>query len=95
MAEHDLQRAFALLPTHISHYQLTLEPNTLFFARPPKGLPDEDGAWDMQEHCQASVSYTHLDVYKRQMLDWLCATAAATWASTPVRFSTSISNEAS
>ena len=56
MAEHDLQRAFALQPTHISHYQLTLEPNTLFFARPPKGLPDEDGAWDMQEHCQALLA---------------------------------------
>jgi len=50
MAEHDLRRAFALSPTHISHYQLTLEPNTLFFARPPSGLPDEDLAWDMQEH---------------------------------------------
>ena len=53
MAEYDLQRAFALQPTHISHYQLTLEPNTMFFARPPKGLPDDDSAWDMQEHCQA------------------------------------------
>ncbi len=56
MAEHDLQRAFALQPTHISHYQLTLEPNTMFFARPPQGLPDDDGAWDMQEHCQALLA---------------------------------------
>jgi oxygen-independent coproporphyrinogen-3 oxidase len=56
MAEHDLQRAFALQPTHISHYQLTLEPNTVFFARPPRGIPDEDGAWDMQEHCQALLA---------------------------------------
>ena len=56
MAEHDLQRALALQPTHISHYQLTLEPNTMFFARPPQGLPDEDGAWDMQEHCQALLA---------------------------------------
>jgi oxygen-independent coproporphyrinogen-3 oxidase len=56
MAEYDLQRAFALQPTHISHYQLTLEPNTLFFARPPQGLPDDDGAWDMQEHCQALLA---------------------------------------
>ena len=53
MAERDLQRAFALEPTHVSHYQLTLEPNTMFFARPPQGLPDDDLAWDMQEHCQA------------------------------------------
>lgn len=56
MAEADLQRAFALQPTHMSHYQLTLEPNTVFHARPPQGLPDEDGAWDMQEHCQALLA---------------------------------------
>ena len=55
-AEHDLQRAFALDPAHISHYQLTLEPNTIFFARPPKGIPDEDAAWDIQEHCQAMLA---------------------------------------
>ncbi len=53
MAEHDLQRAFALQPAHVSHYQLTLEPNTVFFARPPQGIPDDDAAWDMQERCQA------------------------------------------
>ncbi|MCY7313765.1 MAG: radical SAM family heme chaperone HemW [Pseudoxanthomonas sp.] len=56
MAEADLQRAFALQPAHMSHYQLTLEPNTVFHARPPQGLPDEDGAWDMQEHCQALLA---------------------------------------
>ncbi|MBZ4040531.1 radical SAM family heme chaperone HemW [Novilysobacter selenitireducens] len=53
MAEHDLERAFALKPAHVSHYQLTLEPNTVFAARPPQGLPDEDAGWDMQERCQA------------------------------------------
>ncbi len=53
MAEHDLARAFALQPAHVSHYQLTLEPNTVFAARPPQGLPDEDAGWDMQERCQA------------------------------------------
>jgi putative oxygen-independent coproporphyrinogen III oxidase len=56
MAEHDLERAFALRPAHISHYQLTLEPNTLFAARPPQGLPDEDAAWDIQEHGQALLA---------------------------------------
>ncbi len=53
MAENDLRRAFALRPAHISHYQLTLEPNTVFFARPPKDIPDDDAAWDMQERCQS------------------------------------------
>ncbi|MEG3191759.1 radical SAM family heme chaperone HemW [Lysobacter sp. D1-1-M9] len=56
MAERDLERAFALQPAHVSHYQLTLEPNTLFAARPPSGIPDEDNSWDMQEHCQALLS---------------------------------------
>ncbi len=65
MAEHDLQRAFALAPAHISHYQLTLEPNTLFFAKPPRGIPDDDDAWDMQERCQrllAGAGYAQYEV---------------------------------
>lgn len=56
MAAHDLERAFALQPAHISHYQLTLEPNTVFAARPPQDLPDDDAGWDMQEHCQAMLA---------------------------------------
>ena len=56
MAERDLERAFILQPTHISHYQLTLEPNTVFAARPPGGIPDDDAAWDMQEHCQSLLA---------------------------------------
>jgi putative oxygen-independent coproporphyrinogen III oxidase len=56
MAERDLERAFALQPAHISHYQLTLEPNTVFAARPPAGIPDDDAAWDMQEHCQSLLA---------------------------------------
>lgn len=56
MAEDDVARAIALAPAHISHYQLTLEPNTLYAARPPDGLPDEDLAWDMQERCQAMLA---------------------------------------
>jgi len=38
----DLRAAAALQPEHISWYQLTLEPNTVFHARPPEDLPDED-----------------------------------------------------
>ena len=56
MALHDIDRAIALQPTHVSHYQLTLEPNTAFAARPPAGLPDEDLGWDMQEACQARLA---------------------------------------
>jgi oxygen-independent coproporphyrinogen-3 oxidase len=50
----DVERALALTPTHLSHYQLTLEPNTVFAAKPPP-LPDDDLSWDMQEACQARL----------------------------------------
>jgi oxygen-independent coproporphyrinogen-3 oxidase len=56
MAAEDVRRAIALGPTHLSHYQLTLEPNTVFAARPPEGIPDHDAAFDIQEHCQAILA---------------------------------------
>ncbi len=43
----DVRTACALKPAHISYYQLTLEPGTVFHTRPPR-LPDEDEAWQMQ-----------------------------------------------
>ncbi|BCX82668.1 hypothetical protein MIT9_P2254 [Methylomarinovum caldicuralii] len=46
-ARHDLDTALALEPTHLSWYQLTLEPNTLFAKYPPP-LPDDDRLWAMQ-----------------------------------------------
>lgn len=49
-ALHDVTAALALAPAHISHYQLTLEPGTLFAARPPP-LPDEDLAAAMLGAC--------------------------------------------
>jgi putative oxygen-independent coproporphyrinogen III oxidase len=51
----DVERAIALAPTHISHYQLTLEPNTVFAATPPP-LPDDDAAWAMQEACESRLA---------------------------------------
>ncbi len=44
----DLQQAIALSPPHLSWYQLTIEPNTLFASRPPV-LPDDDALWDIFE----------------------------------------------
>jgi len=46
----DVGQAIACAPAHISHYQLTLEPNTAFHADPP-ALPGDELAWDMQEAC--------------------------------------------
>ena len=51
MALRDVRQAMALQPQHLSHYQLTLEPNTLFAAKPPAGIPEMDDAWDIQERC--------------------------------------------
>ncbi|HEU5398956.1 MAG TPA: radical SAM family heme chaperone HemW, partial [Gammaproteobacteria bacterium] len=51
----DVRHAMALEPAHLSHYQLTLEPNTLFHAHPPP-LPDEDEAWAMQQDCQSALA---------------------------------------
>jgi oxygen-independent coproporphyrinogen-3 oxidase len=48
----DVRTACALAPSHISHYQLTLEPGTVFHARPPASLPDDETAWVMQTECQ-------------------------------------------
>lgn len=53
-ARRDVLEAVQLDPTHLSHYQLTLEPNTLFHAHPPL-LPDDDAAWEMQVECQARL----------------------------------------
>ncbi len=59
----DLDRALALEPAHLSHYQLTLEPGTAFFHRPP-GLPDDDLALDMQLACQARIAQAGLGQYE-------------------------------
>lgn len=64
MAQHDVERAIALSPTHMSHYQLTLEPNTQFAARPPAGIPDIDAAWDIQEACQAQLAQAGFAQYE-------------------------------
>jgi putative oxygen-independent coproporphyrinogen III oxidase len=51
----DVTIALSLQPTHLSHYQLTLEPGTLFAAQPPP-LPDDDVAWAMQSECHALLA---------------------------------------
>ncbi len=51
----DLRQIIDLEPEHVSWYQLTLEPNTLFYHRPPP-LPDEDTLVDMMEAGQAMLA---------------------------------------
>jgi len=49
-ALHDVEAAIALAPTHLSHYQLTLEAGTVFAAQPPQ-LPADDIAAEMLVAC--------------------------------------------
>ena len=51
----DLRIAIAQQPTHLSWYQLTLEPNTVFWSQPPQ-LPEDDILWDIQEAGQALLA---------------------------------------
>jgi len=71
----DVDRAVALQPTHVSHYQLTLEPNTAFAANPPP-LPDDDHAWAMQEACEerlATAGYGQYEISAYAQPDRRCA----------------------
>ncbi|MFG0585931.1 radical SAM family heme chaperone HemW [Pseudomonas sp. zjy_9] len=51
----DLRTAIAQAPTHLSWYQLTMEPNTVFWSQPPQ-LPEDDLLWDIQEAGQALLA---------------------------------------
>lgn len=51
----DLRTAIAQAPTHLSWYQLTMEPNTVFWSQPPE-LPEDDLLWDIQEAGQALLA---------------------------------------
>lgn len=44
----DLKAAIGHKPPHLSWYQLTLEPNTEFYSRPPN-LPDDDLLWEIAQ----------------------------------------------
>jgi len=59
----DLQQAIDLQPSHLSWYQLTLEPNTLFYKHPPV-LPDDDLLVDMQYAGQALLQQAGFEQYE-------------------------------
>ncbi|WP_306565285.1 radical SAM family heme chaperone HemW [Aquabacterium sp.] len=62
--EADIQQALAFEPPHLSLYHLTLEPNTRFATQPPKGLPDEDTAFDMLDHLIERTTAAGLQRYE-------------------------------
>ena len=62
--ERDLRQALAFSPPHLSYYNLTIEPNTLFAARPPAGLPDDDLTAAMQDAIEAACGLAGLSHYE-------------------------------
>ena len=54
-ARADATTALAFAPPHLSFYQLTLEPNTLFHRHPPP-LPDDDAAADIEDAVLAMLA---------------------------------------
>jgi oxygen-independent coproporphyrinogen-3 oxidase len=59
----DVEQALQFTPTHLSCYQLTLEPNTPFHAFPPE-LPDADLAADMQDAVEARLAAAGFEHYE-------------------------------
>ena len=59
----DLEVAMEQQPTHLSWYQLTIEPNTVFYSKPP-ALPVDDLLWDMQQQGQTFLSNNGFDQYE-------------------------------
>ena len=60
----DARTALALGAPHISHYELTMEPNTLFFAHPPAGLPDTDLAAEIQDAARTPLAVAGMQRYE-------------------------------
>lgn len=57
----DLKQAVSLNPTHLSWYQLTIEPHTLFASKPPN-LPAMDDIWEIE---LAGKDYLYQQNYKQ------------------------------
>jgi len=64
MALADLSAAIDLKPAHLSWYQLTLEPNTIFYARPPANLPSDDLTSEVQDRGRALLAEHGYDQYE-------------------------------
>lgn len=59
----DLTQALDAGATHLSWYQLTIEPNTIFYRRPPI-LPDEDGLADIEHIGRTALLQANFNNYE-------------------------------
>jgi oxygen-independent coproporphyrinogen-3 oxidase len=62
-ATKDVALACEFAPAHISHYQLTIEPNTWFHKHTPV-LPEADLIWDMQQQCHDLLNSNEYQQYE-------------------------------
>ncbi|NKF50040.1 radical SAM family heme chaperone HemW [Shewanella sp. WXL01] len=62
-AMQDIEQAAALQPPHLSWYQLTIEPNTLFHSKPPQ-LPDDENLWQIYEQGQKRLAQLGYQQYE-------------------------------
>ncbi len=60
----DVEAALALAPPHVSYYQLTLEPGTVFHRRPPADMPAEDAAADLELAAHARLLQAGYERYE-------------------------------
>ena len=70
----DVQTAIGLSPSHISLYQLTLEPNTLFHKYPPS-LPDDETIFATQLRCHGLLQakgYSQYEISAHSLPDKQC-----------------------
>ena len=64
MARADIAQGIATGVPHLSAYQLTIEPNTVFWSKRPAGLPEHDQSADVQENIEkllADAGYEHYE----------------------------------
>ena len=62
-ATQDLATAIDIAPSHLSLYQLTIEPNTLFHHNPPV-TPDDETLWEMQDQLQRILMQNNYSQYE-------------------------------
>ena len=63
MARADLEAGIGFGVPHVSAYQLTIEPNTVFFSRPPQ-LPAHDACADMQLAAERQLAEAGFEHYE-------------------------------
>ncbi|HXS19822.1 MAG TPA: radical SAM family heme chaperone HemW [Steroidobacteraceae bacterium] len=62
-ALHDVEEALALGPSHLSHYQLTIEAGTVFAGRPPP-LPSDETTDEMLDACRGPLQRVGFEQYE-------------------------------